>query len=590
LPFKKANFSPQNYAIRGRTREANLSQKVTTSEKDREVFFKELFHRFSFQLDESGELIKVKGKRKYKAPLTLLQALYQNSQTASDTKLCFKSRDNLKDILEGQQTAVYNFFEEIKDEFFQRVKETETLKSKRVEQILKNGDKLGEVQKIEDSIDPTNYAIVINKMDGEPVLLNSDTLQLVDDMSYEFFKKAVGSKESRELEENARPCIMEYRPFSNSPGWVESNDRNEKHWVVNTYHPPLWRKVPFNKTPEMPSLFRKLMVHLFPDPKERDFVLAWMHHALFNRCETMLCLNGAKGCGKGLFNKVLRHLVGPNHHEEIKDSAFDQFNAQLENKRIIVADEVTITKRRHTSLKKFANNLVPIEAKGQDTKTSQVYYSWVISNNDPDDLYLESDDRRFSVPYLNDKPLLKLSGNSRQTGMTQSQIDELVREVEKDDSDLLVELGNYILNLDEELLERYNAKYAWISDKFFELCFVSLASWEKFTIDALSGRIDSLEEGLKEEGGINIGVLRRAYEKESHAGSRIPSNIEKIEKLAKRFTYKGEIPIFTVDKDLTGQYFLSPTEDYSSMIGLEFNSNDSSGEDFSDEEISLDDI
>lgn len=318
-----------------------------------------------------------------------------------------------------------------------------------------------------------NYMPFINAKTSDRFIVNPYTKE-VSEISYSAWLSTQPSGIRGILEEQLKLALCEYDPY-NLETLVPKEFENTTILKVNTYLPPKWRvKEPIDT--ECPPIIKRLLIHLFPDKDDRTYVLDWVYHALVLRNETYLVLNGPKGAGKGIFATLLKALVGHKHFAEAPESMLEfQFNAVLDKKRVLFMDEFEVDKAKHNKLKRFINKFQNIEKKGIDADTSQeTFNSFVIANNDENDMYLEHDDRRFSVPMITDKPLTEV--------MSYDEITEFNKYLEDENSDLIYQFGYFIFNRRNK---RYDAFSPYKSKKFYSLVYVSLKLWQKFLVDEI---------------------------------------------------------------------------------------------------------
>jgi len=225
---------------------------------------------------------------------------------------------------------------------------------------------------------------------------------------------------------------------------------------------------------DLPEEIQKFFGHLFIDPDSLNYVLDWMYYMLTSRMEVALVLNGAKGVGKGIFGTLLKSLVGTSNYKKARVNMLDtNFNSDFMDTRLMEFDELKITKKRVNHLKLYFNDELSLEVKGVDGGVKMKNHnSFYISANGASDLYIESDDRRFSVVKVTDRSLLKV--------FTPGEINDLICRLSSSESDILLQTGRYILNRGTKL--DYGKINPYRTDRFFELVENSLAGWQKYII------------------------------------------------------------------------------------------------------------
>jgi len=277
-------------------------------------------------------------------------------------------------------------------------------------------------------------------------------------------------------------CVSEYDPY-NLESFQKTKFEGFEMVKVNTYSPPEWRLREYEGDGSCPRGMIKFFEHLIPNVACRNYVFSWIKTAILYRCETYLIMNGAKGIGKGIFSSLMRELVGRENYSESQSSFLNKdWTALLNEKRVITMDEVKVTKSNHSKLKKFINQYQNIEFKGQDaTKPVETFNSFIISNNDLSDVYLEYDDRRFSVVDLCDIPL--------RDSMGADWAEKLAKAVDTG-GDIITMFGHYIIGNDWGGVDE-DSHLVYRGDRFDSIVLNSLTQWKKFILETvLSGERD----------------------------------------------------------------------------------------------------
>jgi len=271
---------------------------------------------------------------------------------------------------------------------------------------------------------------------------------------------------------------------------------------MNSYKRPKWmgllpllsheRKV----VEELPEEIQKFFDHLFIDQESLDYVLDWMYHLITARNEVALVVNGAKGVGKGLLGSILQGLVGVTNHKKARVNMLDtNFNSDFRHTRLMEFDELKITRDRVNHLKLYFNDEFAIEAKGIDGGIRvKNHGSFYISANGAGDLYLESDDRRFSVIKVTDAPLLGI--------MSEGEINDLVTRITMSDGDLIKQVGEFVLTRRTKL--NYGTVTAFKTERFYELVENSLSGWQKYVFKHIN----------EKKNDVSIEILRKKYNRQ----------------------------------------------------------------------------
>ncbi len=274
----------------------------------------------------------------------------------------------------------------------------------------------------------------------------------------------------------ARKVIPRYMP--REPRGVTEIDNNGKiETTFNVYTPPLWRNYKgYKKLPdELPKTFRKLVTHLFPIEKEREYFFAWLYESLFNRAFVFLILCGPPGTGKNRIKLVYRALHGhANTIDGKKSTLVERFNSQLSESTLGWFDELKYDVEMENTMKELQNDSISIERKGVDaTRGTKIHSSLVISNNKPRDNYIAPDARKFAPLVITKKRL--------EESMTPEEIDELTKKVEDETSDTFDVA--YIAQI-AKWVKKHGKSNKWPNleyrgPMFWTLAHTSMTRWQK---------------------------------------------------------------------------------------------------------------
>lgn len=291
----------------------------------------------------------------------------------------------------------------------------------------------------------------------------------------------------------ARAVVPIYLPRK-GPGVHPEFDEVTKAMVplFNTYIPPkwerwrrdnpsLWAKLPAKP----PSDIIKLLKHVIPLKEEREYFYAWTYASLVNRAFVYLTLCGMPGVGKNRIKLVLRALHGEHNSTDGKKETFganqSKFNSQMAENTLNWLDELEVTREMEPRMKEYQNPFISIERKGVDaTRSTEIFCSMVISNNNLRDNYLPFDSRKFAPLVLGKKPLKE--------AMTEQEISVM--------SERLGESGNmdvrYVAQIAKWLL-RVGPKYAgkfrnleYQGPMFWEMAHASMSRWQKLVVLAMT--------------------------------------------------------------------------------------------------------
>ena len=371
-----------------------------------------------------------------------------------------------------------------------------------------------------------SYIPAVDMRSNEPHLINPESKQL-SELKYDAYLRTLHPEDRSAFINSMRLAVFEYDPYDLTTLSMVPFETYEV-LRVNLYDPPPWR-LKDNSHAKCPALVARMIKHLFPDKESRTFVLDWMYHLLVSRNETYLVLNGRKGVGKGIFAKLVRALVGINNYTEAPESLLDsQFNSALDNKRAIVLDEIKVDKAKHTKLKRYINKYQNIEKKGRDAESiKETFNSFIITNNDETDMYLEFDDRRFSVPDLTSLNLTE--------SLTKEEIQNLDQLLEDENSDLVRDFGYFIFNRGAKEFDQFSTVKG---EKFYGLVYTSLRHWQKFLVEEI------LETRSKE---IPLSKLRNIAQT-SEENIHFPLNEQKIEDFLNNYKHYGEKVLGSMEK------------------------------------------
>jgi hypothetical protein len=328
-------------------------------------------------------------------------------------------------------------------------------------------------------------------------------------------------------------AVLEFNPYSLEKKRVGDAGK----LILNMYKAPYWRTAEFTGTPSIPPFFDKLLNHLFPTEGHKEYVLAWICRAVLGRNNTILTLVGAKGIGKTLLASTVGNLVGKKYYAVVGNSILtEKFNSPMKNNRLLFLDEVVAKNQEELSkLKSYVNKYIPIEEKGVDTETKENFNSIILSCNVDDNIGLQADDRRYSVPDLTDINLMAI--------MNEDEINEFAQDIEEEESTTLQELGNWILDNGEEYMEKYPDYSPLKSKSFYHIVRSNMALWQIFTEDYL---IDSPSQRIAKKD------LAKAYERQNREGDsskiKYPKNSVTIENFLKSHSYLGKYRLARLEK------------------------------------------
>lgn len=379
------------------------------------------------------------------------------------------------------------------------------------------------------------------------------------DIDSEYYMLLTGnSYEDMVRNKDIRRVMTCFDPYTLKSLFIKDSKTNSiRMYHVNYYVAPAWR---FNKTGGILTGFiEDLIDHLFPNPEEREYVLDWLHYAIIKRNETVLCLIGARGTGKGLLlNNILEQLIGTEYHEIAKQEVLtEKFNSEFKNKRHVYFDEVDISGDKEiTRFRALANHKISVEAKGEDAETMDNFASMSLSSNHKKEFRAEPQERRFSVPEVTDKPFLEV--------YTEDEINDFCQRIKEPDSIEIAEFGHFLLNR-----KPTNSAQRPLKGKyFFELCRMSMPEWKSFIIDYFIN-----------EGEIGVGILASTLKKQFTKihGEETPFVTKKgsYESFLGDYLHEGKFRIGRVSESWDTQrrrdtFSIVPNEDFLRKFGKKY--------------------
>lgn len=337
---------------------------------------------------------------------------------------------------------------------------------------------------------------------------------------------------SKDLRDNIQPIFAKiiYDPYDIRK-FRDETIPNGQIKIVNRYRAPTWKTKSSDltleelKALECPPLIADFLSHLFPEKESRDFVINWLFHAFYSRCDTYLVLNAAKGVGKNTFWKLVKAFMGTENCKEPPVSSLDSgFNAFLYNNRMLFFDELRAeTKQAIDRLKKYANEDQAIEFKGVDAdKTFKTFNSCIISNNDLTSLHLGWDERRFSVPVVTNVKMTE--------AYTDEQLSDLNDRFEKDE-ELHAQFGHWVLKMGR-IEDRWTAHSVYKTQRFWDIVHANLTLWEQFVIEKIVNREFTVVE---------LNELRKEFKMlHGENAAKMPVDITKFKKLINNYRHYGK--------------------------------------------------
>jgi hypothetical protein len=340
---------------------------------------------------------------------------------------------------------------------------------------------------------------------------------------------------------------------------------------LNLYIAPKWRFV--DCEPKYSGMIKKLIDHLFPIEEEREYVLDWFHHSLTSRCETVLCLIGARGTGKGiLLSSIAEALHSAEYFQIAKQEVLtDKFNGEFKNKRNIFFDEVDISGDREVAkFKAMANAKIAMEKKGEDSETIENFVSMSLASNYRDKFRVEPQDRRFSTPRITEVPLSKV--------MKEKEISDFLEDIQKEDSLEIAQFGKFLLSRVPNYSRHEPLKNAY----FFDLCRLSMPSWKSFIIDYLI-------ENAKDDSPITLKDLKKKFVGEYSDESLFPTKKTSIDTFFQDYLHEGKYKLAntvqTRDKNHRPVPGIKPNKEFLELFGAVYGKGEEGSEEVFDGQL-----
>lgn len=353
--------------------------------------------------------------------------------------------------------------------------------------------------------DPKGSAIMVDK--------NTGRVSTLEERSWE---RVVGSKHVALVKEVGHCGKFEYNPRSIN-AYIQRGTIYGDETIFNKFLPPSYR-VERNLKPKLDPRFINFLEGLFLESC-RSYAYNWLYYSSFKKIPTYLVLVGAGGIGKNLLAEALKRIHGDTNFTKAPSSALDtKFNGHLEDCTMLYYDECKFSagregaNTRKNRLKEWANDYVPVEKKGIDSKNRDIFCSAIIATNNDSDVHLEQLDRKFSVMELSEERLEKRIG-AEDTYFLWEYLD---------DPDMPDALLNY---LQDKIDPDFNPHMEYKGPKFDKLVVSSLYGWQQ---DLLFNYV------------LNTQTPYISLKKCREDISLFPKHTTKIDDFLKNFRWKGE--------------------------------------------------
>jgi len=380
----------------------------------------------------------------------------------------------IEDIRKEKSCSEEVAIEIICDKIFSHLK---SIVSKEAKEKLTKADTTKMVQ---NSFDWSNHIPINDIRTKESVMFNIKTEEIDYRATYEGWYKYVQTRPNEEkkvLLASSQSAVVKYDPYDVSEISYKEVSGQENVLHVNAHKTPNWRKYGIGKDKPVPADFIKLVKHIFPNPLCQEYVLSWMYHMITGRNQCYLLLHGKQGVGKGTIVDIMSKLVGVENYTIISPSFWEgRFNGELLHKRLAFFDESIIEEEHLSKVKALTNAYISIEAKGLEPIYTQNYCSYIITNNLDRTNHVTYDDRRYSVPILND------SDQKIEHVLGVEWMDQLVDRIENDE-EFIGAIGHYILKHGKS--PKFDDKQPYKSRAFYDLVEKSLKLWQKNLLEII---------------------------------------------------------------------------------------------------------
>jgi hypothetical protein len=145
------------------------------------------------------------------------------------------------------------------------------------------------------------------------------------------------------------------------------------------------------------------------DKKSYEYVIRWLAH-LFQKPEekpeVAIVLKAGQGTGKGTFIDPIGKIIGSHYlHAQSPEQVIGKFNAQLENKLLVFADEFFAGSKGSTDRLKtmITESVGSIERKGQDRIQVPCFARIIMATNHENVIKIERDERRYLYLEVSEK-------------------------------------------------------------------------------------------------------------------------------------------------------------------------------------------
>lgn len=169
--------------------------------------------------------------------------------------------------------------------------------------------------------------------------------------------------------------------------------------MVNVYRPdPSVSAIPGDVSPFLDHLSR-----MFPVERDREILLTYLASLVQNpgvKFQWAPFIQGVQGNGKSMIGEILKRAVGPMYvHEPFSDDLANKFNDWLDNKLLIVVEELSLGERVEieNNIKTWVTSRsIEMQAKGGKKSMRPNRSNWIIFSNFQNALPIDANQRRYA--------------------------------------------------------------------------------------------------------------------------------------------------------------------------------------------------
>jgi len=219
---------------------------------------------------------------------------------------------------------------------------------------------------------------------------------------------------------------------------------------------------------EHPKEILSFLEKLFPNEKERDYILCRLYNVAAKRSAVVLVLAGAPKTGKTTYMELERALVGESNYRNLSVGADGtMFDGYLAVSRLIHRDEPNLTRGIIERLKNNVNETIGVSEKNRPTDEQEPIKnncSFTIAMNVAGKTFeLKFEDRKFYVPQISEPPQ---DGGSPYSKEEYEGIRNAITDVEK-----LRDLYAYLYRYYKDV---HHSPDAPKTESFFRICHLIL--------------------------------------------------------------------------------------------------------------------